>query len=47
MDRQSVTQKRDMSTRLSGTMLFEQLVEMNTNGLLSVNNTQFQDNCSI
>ena len=46
MDRLPVTQKRDLATHISGTMLFEQLAEMNREGLLPVNNSQFQLNCS-
>lgn len=36
MDRLPVTQKRDMSTHVSGTMLFEQLAEMEREGLLNL-----------
>lgn len=46
MDRLPVTQKHDLATHISGTMLFEQLAEMDREGLLSVNNIQFQANCS-
>lgn len=46
MDRLPVTQKHDLATHISGTMLFEQLAEMDREGLLSVNNIQFQTNCS-
>jgi len=46
MDRLPVTQKRDLSTHISGTMLFENLAEMERDGLLTVNNSQFQVNCS-
>lgn len=45
MDRLPVTQLHDLSTHLSGTMLFENLAEMEREGLLNVSNP-YQINCS-
>lgn len=47
MDRLPVTQKRDLSTHVSGVMFFENLAEMEREGLLNVNAKQFDSNCDV
>lgn len=46
MDRLPVTQKRDLSTHVSGVMLFENLAEMQREGLLNLSTKQYESNCA-